>query len=231
MSANSPTDIPVSRERARPHDLIARQIIDGLYEGRFVPGQRLVEADLMERYQASRASVREALSRMEAAGVVQLSHNKGASIRALSRREARDIVVVTEVLNGLMARLAAQNIGQPGAAALVRGAYKALQATRTAASFAERVRIRNGYYRALIEVGGNLELTRVLANTDVHLIRTQFVQYDFDYERRRFELYRDLNRAVLAGNADQAEALGRARSRLLRDGLEALPDEAFAQKD
>ena len=172
--------------------------------------------------------MREALGRLEAAGVVLLSRNKGASIRALSRREARDIVVVTEVLNGLMARLAAQKIEAPGARALVRDAYRALQAARTAARLIDQVRIRNLYYRALIDVGGNQELSRVLAYTDVHLIRTQFLRYDFEHERQRFDLYRELNRAVLAGDVEEAELLARRRSQLFSQGLDALPDEAFA---
>ncbi|MDP3659418.1 GntR family transcriptional regulator [Phenylobacterium sp.] len=214
-----------------PHDILARHIMDGLYEGRFSPGQRLVEADLMERYQTSRGAVREALSRLEAAGVVQITRNKGASIRMLSRKAARNIIVVSEVLNGLMARLAAENIDQPGARTTLRDAYELLQASRDLAGLRDRVQARNAYYRALIDIGGNRELARVLPNTDLHLTRTQFRQYDFEYERERFDLYRDLHDAVLGGDAQAAEAIGRARTRRLLGDLDGLPDEAFAPED
>jgi DNA-binding GntR family transcriptional regulator len=49
-----------------PREHIVRDIIGGLYEGRYVPGQRLVEADLTRQYDASRGPVREALNWLSA---------------------------------------------------------------------------------------------------------------------------------------------------------------------
>lgn len=214
-----------------PPAAIVRGVIDGLYEGRFAPGQRLVEADLVARFGASRGSVREALARLEAAGVVRLTRNKGASVRMLSRREARDIIVLSEVLNGLIFRLAAENIARPGVAKQAQSAYEQLQSSRSAPKFIDQVRARNAYYRVLVEIGGNREIARVLPMTDVHLTRTQFRGYDFAYERERFDLYEDLHEAILGGDGVRAEALGRARSRLFLKDLETLPDHAFANED
>ena len=43
--------------------VVYRGIVDGLYRGRYVPGQRLVEADLTRDFEVGRGSVREALLR------------------------------------------------------------------------------------------------------------------------------------------------------------------------
>ena len=40
---------------------IVRDILKGLYEGRYVSGQRLAEPDLIARYGVSRSTVREAI--------------------------------------------------------------------------------------------------------------------------------------------------------------------------
>ena len=85
-------------------------VIQGLYEGRFAPGQRLVEADLSQMYGVSRNSVREALHRLAAERVVSLNLHRGAQIRLLTRREAQNILELLELLIGLSARLAAKEI-------------------------------------------------------------------------------------------------------------------------
>ncbi|MCB1405128.1 MAG: GntR family transcriptional regulator, partial [Rhodobacteraceae bacterium] len=77
---------------------LVRDILQGLAEGRFVPGQRLAEPDLMARYGLGRSTVREALGRLAASGIVVQMPHRGAQIRLLTRRAARDVLRVTEPL-------------------------------------------------------------------------------------------------------------------------------------
>ena len=85
---------------------VVEEILTGLYDGRYVPGQRLIEADLTRHLKVSRGSVREALSRLSAEGVVKLTLHRGAYIRTLTRAEVRGVLEVTEIIVGLAARLA-----------------------------------------------------------------------------------------------------------------------------
>ena len=73
-------------------------IMKGLDAQSFVPGQRLVEVDLAVQYGVSRNSVREALQRLAAEGVVELSRNKGAAIRSLSLKQTLEVLDVAERL-------------------------------------------------------------------------------------------------------------------------------------
>jgi DNA-binding GntR family transcriptional regulator len=101
-----PSRQPIDENRS-PRDLIVRDLIKGLYEGRYLPGQRLVEADLTAHYRVSRGPVREALNWLAAHGIVSLTLQRGAQVRRLSREEAVDILVIVESLIGLAACLAA----------------------------------------------------------------------------------------------------------------------------
>jgi DNA-binding GntR family transcriptional regulator len=87
------------------------QLVDWLKQritqGLLVPGQRLVEADLIRETGCGRAHVREALRRMEVEGFVEIEEFRGASVRRLSRADVQAIGEVREVLEGLAARLAA----------------------------------------------------------------------------------------------------------------------------
>jgi DNA-binding GntR family transcriptional regulator len=63
-------------------------IRDGIVRGEFAPDQRLVEADLSERFSASRGSVRSALLQLANEGLVERVQNRGARVRAVPLAEA-----------------------------------------------------------------------------------------------------------------------------------------------
>jgi DNA-binding GntR family transcriptional regulator len=67
----------------RAYEQIRRAIV----EGRFRPGQRLVEKNLGEEFEVSRTPVREALRELEAEGLVVSLPNKGSAVRPLSAQD------------------------------------------------------------------------------------------------------------------------------------------------
>ena len=81
------------RNRSRSFDdQVVAALIRGLQDGRYVPGQRLIEADLTKELKVSRGPVREALKRLAAEGLVSLIPHRGAYIRALTRDEVHDML-------------------------------------------------------------------------------------------------------------------------------------------
>jgi len=190
-------------------DRIVKSILKGLYEGRFVAGQRLVEPDLVSQYEVSRSTVREAIKRLAAMGVVEASLNRGARIRQLSKDEARNVLRIIEVIVGLAARLAAENIGTPDHSAQVEQALADLLAASKQADRYEFVRQRNRFNRTLARVSNNPELEQMLANMQVHLVRNRLVMRPED----RAQSYATIGAAVLAGDADAAENYARAHVR------------------
>jgi DNA-binding GntR family transcriptional regulator len=72
---------------ARP-TTVADALRDAIVDGEFAPNQRLVEADLSERFGASRGSIRTALLELGAEGLVERVQNRGARVRAVSLAEA-----------------------------------------------------------------------------------------------------------------------------------------------
>jgi DNA-binding GntR family transcriptional regulator len=91
---------------------IVEAIRSDIKAGRVAPGQRLIESEIRVALGASRPSIREAMRRLEAEGLVEMEHQKGARVRRLTSSDTGHIYQVREALEGVAARLAAENIGK-----------------------------------------------------------------------------------------------------------------------
>ena len=89
---------------------VVEAIRAAIADGEFAPNQRLVEADLSERFGASRGSIRTALVELASEGLVERVQNRGARVRAVSLAEAIEITEVRMALEGLCAAKAATRL-------------------------------------------------------------------------------------------------------------------------
>lgn len=199
-------------------DTVARDIVRGLYEGRFVPGQRLVEPDLVARYGVSRSTVREAIKKLTAQGIAESHLNRGARIRQLGRVDAMNILLIIQQLVGLAARQAAERIHEPGNREQLTEVLEPLMRASPALDKFEFARLRNRFHRTLARLGGNAELESILANMNVHMFGHRL---EISLEQRR-ESYRKISVAVLSGNGTVAETEARAYVRRSIDALDTL---------
>lgn len=90
---------------------IAGQLSDAIFEGKLHPGQQIVESDLQQVLGVSRAPLREALLKLEGQGLVRMIPRKGTFVRAITPRWISEIFTVRAWLEGLAARLAAEQAG------------------------------------------------------------------------------------------------------------------------
>jgi DNA-binding GntR family transcriptional regulator len=209
-------------------DRVVDAIIRSIRSGNYVPGQRLIEADLTRDYRVSRGPVREALKRLAAEGVLTLTRHRGAYVRAMSRVEVRDSLMVLEALVGLMANLAARHIGDDDNATRMREAFKQLLAFKDDGGTAAFLDERRRFYDTIIQIGGNLELKRMLPLVQIHLLRMQFQAYITPRDReKQFKEYKTITDTILSGDAMRAQKVAGLHIRRTRLSLMRLPDEAF----
>src|SRR3954465_5313233 len=89
---------------------LAATIQARVLSGEFASGSRLRQESLATEFGVSRAPVRGALRKLQAAGIVQLEPRRGARVRGPSAREVREAYQVRAELEGLAAGLAAARI-------------------------------------------------------------------------------------------------------------------------
>lgn len=98
------------RRDRQPVDQVTQAIRQDLADGVYSPHERLVEADLVVRYAAPRAAVREALIQLASEGLVEREPNRGARVRGMLLAEAIEMAEVRRALEtvsvGQAARLA-----------------------------------------------------------------------------------------------------------------------------
>lgn len=214
-------------------DRVVNSIIQGILAGRYVPGQKLVEADLTHALDVSRGPVREALKRLDAERVITLTRHRGAYIRKFSLKEIYDLLVVVEPLSLLAARLAADAVAHQEHDAELAAVLKRLGHFRDLES--EPLRLferRRQFYETLIEITGNSQLGSIMPTMQLHLLRMQVQPFYSTADiRRRAEEYAAITEAVLAGNAVAAEAEMVKHYARIRRTLKTMPDEAYALPD
>ncbi len=76
-----------------------------ILNGGFSPSESLPETELAAAHGVSRNTVKKALLMLESEGLVTIEQNKGAKVRAYSKREVLEYLEVRETLEGLLIRL------------------------------------------------------------------------------------------------------------------------------
>ena len=209
-------------------EAVSDAIVRGVRSGTFVPGQHLVEPDLVRRLGISRGSLREALKHLAAEGLVTLTRYRGAYIASLDRKSVLDLLDTLEPLARLAARLAAANTGATEAKALMRRAADAVEAAGRAGARATYLEQRRRFYDAMVEIGGNVELARVMPLPRTDLFRAQIESVQSPQQRSRHASgYTKIADAIAQGDAAAADRAVKRHFEGTRTTVNALPESAF----
>lgn len=196
-------------------------IRERIRRGRFVPGQRLVEADIIREVATSRSRVREALQRLATEGLVTIEEFRGASVKTFSRDEVRQIYRARMALEGLAAGdFAAADARQLKARlAKVQSELNAIEHTGDHERFA---RLNDEWHRLIIEGSGNEYVRMFVDRLRVPIYRLLFSTF---YNARRIDKanagHQKITDAIVNGRAKEAERYMREH---IAEGLDALAE-------
>jgi DNA-binding GntR family transcriptional regulator len=150
----------LSVERLAPvRDQVADRLREAIVGLEMKPGQLLVERELCEATTASRASVREALRRLESEGLVVSEPGKGTRVAVVSADEAVHIYEVRAVLEGLAGRLFAERATDDQVVELERAVT---EIERLVDDPPKMLLAKVRFYEALFAGTGNPELRQLL---------------------------------------------------------------------
>lgn len=199
-------DVRLERSEVKVARSVADILRERILKGALAPGQRLIEADLVAELGVSRSALREAFLQLDAEGLVELRHQRGAAVTRINRKEMAELFAVRERLEGFAAYLAARNVD-------ARGNREWLMAQRETWLRAEMVQNERShmaenipFHEGLIQMSGNGRLVGILHRMQIPAYRQRFLSV-LNLERRRESVREHLAviDAVLARDADRAE--------------------------
>ncbi|GAA4702620.1 DNA-binding transcriptional regulator, GntR family [Promicromonospora umidemergens] len=144
-----------------------------ILEGELVPGQRLIESELVERFAASRAAVRDAFGRLEGEGLVERVQNRGARVRVIPFDEAIEITEVRRALESLCAGKAAEHVTDAEIAEL-RGVAGQMDAAATSGDVGEYAMLNRRLHARIHEISGQRTARTLIVRLRGQLVRHQY---------------------------------------------------------
>jgi DNA-binding GntR family transcriptional regulator len=151
----------ITKSAAPLRQRVLDELRQSIITGRLNPGERLVERELIAMMAVSRTVIREALRQLESEGLVAIIPNKGPVVRTLTVEEAHDLYTIRAVLEGLAARLFAEQADDKQIArleqalSLVEQAYDSGQAEKM-------LETKNRFYEVLFEGANSSTLSSML---------------------------------------------------------------------
>ncbi|MFD7002345.1 GntR family transcriptional regulator [Streptomyces mirabilis] len=190
--------------------------------GDMVPGQRLVEAELAEQFDVTRASVRAALVDLAADGLVERIRNRGARVRTVSVNEAVEIYECRMVLEGLCAAKAAERVTDAQITQLL-ALGEQLHAAVQAAEPLKYSELNRQLHDLVRDISGQDTAAELLTRLNAQIVRHQF-RLALQSGRPQVSLgeHLALVEAIAARDPQRAEAAARAHVASVIEALRAV---------
>jgi DNA-binding GntR family transcriptional regulator len=198
-------------------DQIYERLLAAISDCSLRPGERIRQAELAARLGVSRQPVSHALQLLKRQGLVQETGRQGLEVTPIDPRRIRQLYEIRTALDGLAARLAAQQIAarhipskdwHAAEAAVASG-----RALTSAATVSELVRADVDFHKSIYRLSGNSAIEETVAAQWPHLMRSMaLVLEEPDLRARAWVEHEEILRLVLAGDADGAERAARSHT-------------------
>jgi DNA-binding GntR family transcriptional regulator len=144
---------------------LKKQVVESLrtaiFDRRFAPGDRLVERELCEMLDVSRTLLREALSQLEAEGVVQIIPHRGPIVAVYTAEDAKSIYEVRAALEEMAGRSFVERATEQECKAL-ETAFAEMKRSCTSKLGADHLTVKTRFYAALTTGAHNPVLVEML---------------------------------------------------------------------
>lgn len=194
-----------------------------IVEGRLAAGSKISEPGLARRFNASRGSLREALMRLEALGLIERRINLGARVVALSRRDLLELYDLREALEGMACRLAAARRSAADLQALdqLLASHEQQQALRAGTAYFQPEGDVDFHFR-IVQASGNALLIDTLCNRLYYRVRMYRYQLGMVSARAQcaFREHSHIIEAIRAQDGELAELLMRRHICASRNNIE-----------
>jgi DNA-binding GntR family transcriptional regulator len=198
---------------------IYQKITDDITFGKFAPGERIVEARLVQEFKVSRSPIREALRQLESDGLITFERNRGITITKLSIKQVDEIYSLRWLLESYAARLTAERFKKKDILYL-RGLQKNLSIAAKDLDLKDWLHNNTLFHNYLSENCGNENLIQILVKLKRRVYRYFYITVSIP---GHFEAYLGHHEGMLQGceknDGEMAEKYMKIHLQTIKDVL------------
>jgi DNA-binding GntR family transcriptional regulator len=202
-------------------DHILATLRERIVEGYYPQGVKLVEQDLAQEFGTSRPMLREILGDLESLGLVEKFPNRGTTVRRIDSRSLLEIMEIREVLEGLAARLAAQNSQPQDWLDLEEQFDKPFEQIVENSEFDKYLDLISTFRDRMVAAARSEELSKLIISmyAKIQIVQRRIVILPGRIQQA-IEEHRAVLRAIMEGNPEKAEKMKRVNMKNARECLE-----------
>jgi GntR family transcriptional regulator of vanillate catabolism len=194
---------------------VTNKLREALLGGQYAGGTRLNEVDLADALEVSRTPIRAALSTLAAEGLLEYRPNSGYAVKSFAAKDIEGIYLVRANLEGLGARLVAQQ----GLSDIHRGLlHKVLMESEELQNVLQDWNdevsclwrdLNDRFHNTLIEASGNAHLAMMLRKSrEIPLLnQLKFRWFDVATLARAHDDHSQIFAAIISGQVVRAEGI------------------------
>jgi len=176
-----------------------------IIHGRLRPGERLSELELSQQFNISRSPIREALVQLAQEGFVERAATGRVYVRQLDLLEARQLFTVRATLEGLTARIAAENMTRNDTRRLDDN-IMAMEAASQKGDAGTAMLLGAEFHQTLIAACANKPLEECLSGFRARTSRYRYILASRnEFNKHRVKEHRKILTALKAQDPQRAE--------------------------
>lgn len=156
-------DASIGRVAAPLRDQVFGVLRQAILDFSLKPGQRLIEREIIEKLGVSRTTVREAIGRLAAEGLVTIIPQKGAVVSVLTVEDAGDIYEMRASLESLVVRRFVEHATPEQVRQLRTSLQDIERAVEAPVHTHEELRAKDDFYKVLFAGASSPVLVQVLS--------------------------------------------------------------------
>jgi DNA-binding GntR family transcriptional regulator len=197
------------------YEKIYEAIRNAIIAGKYAPGERLPQRKLAETFNTTTITVREALRFLEQDGLILIEPKWGAMVVEITPEKIYGRYIVREALEGMAARLAAENITYEEKEQLMELAGKCdRELLGDGVSRQDKANLHYTLHEKIVNITRCPELIQSINRNNLHTVILSNA-YHIDWLHDDPERHRNLAQSIISGDPDRAESTMRQH---VRDG-------------
>jgi DNA-binding GntR family transcriptional regulator len=182
---------------------VVKELRQAFLDGTLKGGDRIIQDYWADKLQVSRMPIREALTRLEAMGIVKVIPHKGAIVNSLTKEDIEEIYSMRMLLEGLVVEKALPFISEEDKVMLEKILIEMESLEINEENNERYIQLNNKYHKLLRQKSPWIRLMKTVENLGVSSVAPSLLH---EYYKQTQREHRIIYEAVCRGNASEVRS-------------------------